>query len=64
MIAPAVPPVIGAYYLALAELGNPVGVGLMAHVTDQVRSLPALTAKTPIAAPDQHKEIADVQQPR
>ena len=64
MIAPAVPPVIGAYYLALAELGNPVGSELMAHVTDQVRSLPALTAKTPIAAADQQKEIADVQQPR
>ncbi|MBC7594124.1 MAG: hypothetical protein H7288_09330 [Kineosporiaceae bacterium] len=64
MIAPAVPPVIGAYYLALTELGNQVGAELMTHVTDQVRSLPALIAKTPSASPDQHKENADVQQPR
>ena len=54
IVAPAVPPVIGAYFLALKVGGIPVGAELLARVTDQVRSLPAITSKTPVALPDQH----------
>ena len=64
IITPAVPPVIGAYYLALTEYGLPVGAELMAHVTAQVRSFPLLTHKMLVEPLDQRKENADVQQSR
>lgn len=63
-VTPAVPPVIGAYYLALAEAGKPVGAELMAYVADQVLRLPTLAAKTHVALPDHNKENADVYTPR
>lgn len=46
LVVPAVPPVIGAYYLALRESGVLVDAELRDHVTDQVTSLDALTSKT------------------
>lgn len=46
LVVPTVPPVIGAYYLALGESGVRVDDELQDHVTDQVKSLDALTSKT------------------
>lgn len=46
-VLPAVPPVIGAYYLALKERGIQIDDTLRDRVEDQVRSLATLTSKTP-----------------
>ena len=48
LVVPAVPPVIGAYYLALGESGVRVDAELRDHVTNQVTSLDALTSKTAV----------------
>lgn len=45
LVAPGVPPVIGAYYLALKAAGIRVDGALQERVTRQVRSLPALASK-------------------
>ncbi len=47
VVVPAVPPVIGALYLALKERGIQIDDTLRDRVADQVRSLAALTSKTP-----------------
>lgn len=48
LVVPAVPPVIGAYYLALKELGVPIDDELRARVADHVRPLTTLTSKWPL----------------
>lgn len=58
VVSPTVPPVIGAYYLALTERGSPASAELMAYVTDQVRAMPALTSKAAVAPLDHNKEKA------
>jgi len=50
LVVPAVPPVIGAYYLALNERGIHIDDELRDRVTDQVRSLQVLTSKTVLAS--------------
>lgn len=50
LVVPAVPPVIGAYYLALKELGIHIDHELRDRVTDQARSLATLTSKTHASA--------------
>ena len=49
LVVPAVPPVIGAYYLALKELGVPIDDELQDRVADQVRPLTTLTSKMTFA---------------
>lgn len=44
-ITPLVPPVVGAYYLALVADGIPVGEELQRHVANQVLSRPELASK-------------------
>lgn len=51
MVVPNVPPVIGAYYLALLAHGIPIDHALRDRVTDQIRSLANQTSKTTIASP-------------
>jgi glucosamine kinase len=51
LVVPAVPPVIGAFYLALKESGIQIADELMDRVTDQVRSLVTLTSKLSLASP-------------
>lgn len=50
IVVPAVPPVIGAYYLALKELGVPIDAALQERVADQVRLLATLTSKVTLAS--------------
>jgi len=45
LVVPEVPPVIGAYYLALKELGVPINDELRDRVAEQVRPLTTLTSK-------------------
>lgn len=45
IVVPAVPPVIGAYYLAVKEYGIQIDHALRDRVTDQVWSLATLTSK-------------------
>lgn len=45
-VTPAVPPVVGAYYLALRERGIEVDGALREHVEAQVRSLGVLASKS------------------
>ena len=42
LVVPQVPPVIGAYYLALKESGVQIDDDMLNRVTDQVRSLETL----------------------
>jgi len=51
VVVPQVPPVIGAYFLALAAHGIQIDQNLRDRVTDQVRALSTLTSKTAIAFP-------------
>ncbi|RYV52076.1 BadF/BadG/BcrA/BcrD ATPase family protein [Pengzhenrongella frigida] len=51
VVVPQVPPVIGAYYLALGLAGIQIDHALRDRVTEQVRAMPALTSKTAIASP-------------
>ncbi|MBG6107392.1 N-acetylglucosamine kinase-like BadF-type ATPase [Frigoribacterium sp. CG_9.8] len=51
LVAPAVPPVIGSYYLALKSAQIPVDDALQKRVAHQVRSLPALVSKRAPTAP-------------
>lgn len=44
LVVPQVPPVIGAYYLALKEAGIKIDDEMLNRVTDQVRSLASLTS--------------------
>ena len=48
LVSPSVPPVIGAYYLALLQQGIRVDASLRARVTDQVRQMPTLANKSPL----------------
>jgi N-acetylglucosamine kinase-like BadF-type ATPase len=50
LVVPGVPPVIGAYYLALKESGVNIDDELQDRVTDQVRSLITLTSKVAFAS--------------
>lgn len=50
VVTPAVPPVVGAFYLALRERGIGVDDALREHVEAQVRSRPTLASKTPAVA--------------
>jgi len=56
LVVPAVPPVIGAYYLALKELGVPIDDELQDRVANQVRPLTTLTSKMTLASPRQPLE--------
>ena len=47
VVLPAVPPVIGALYLAMRERGIAVDDALRRRVEEQVRRLPGLNSKTP-----------------
>ena len=49
VVTPAVPPVVGALYLALREGGIEIGEALRDHVEVQVRSRPTLVTKTVVA---------------
>ncbi|MGV8968008.1 MAG: BadF/BadG/BcrA/BcrD ATPase family protein [Cellulomonas sp.] len=51
VVVPQVPPVIGAYYLALRAVGAPIDHTLRDRVTEQVRSLATLTSKTATVPP-------------
>ena len=51
VVVPQVPPVIGAYYLALRAAGMPIDHTLRDRVAEQVRSLTTVTSKTAIAPP-------------
>ena len=51
VVVPEVPPVIGAYYLALGAYGTPVDHALRDRVREQVGSLPSLTSKTASLSP-------------
>ena len=53
LVVPSVPPVIGAYYLALKELGVPIDAALRDRVADQVRPLATLTSKVTLASSHQ-----------
>lgn len=44
LVVPQVPPVIGAYYLALKDAGVPIDDNMLNRVTEQVRSLATLTS--------------------
>jgi hypothetical protein len=52
LVVPTVPPVIGAYYLALKDSGIHIDDGLLKRVTDQVRSRVSLTSKMAFASPE------------
>lgn len=56
VVVPQVPPVIGAYFLALAAYGIQIDHDLRDRVTDQVRSRATLTSKTAIAPSAQSTE--------
>jgi glucosamine kinase len=51
LVVPAVPPVVGAYYLALDERGIRIDAALRARVTDQMRSAAFADALTTPASP-------------
>ena len=50
LVVPEVPPVIGAYFLALKELGVPINDELRDRVAEQVRPLTTLTSKMTLAS--------------
>ena len=51
VVVPQVPPVIGAFYLALRSIGVPIDHPLRDRVTEQVRSLATLTSKAATGSP-------------
>lgn len=51
VVVPRVPPVIGAYYLALRLTGAPIDHALRDRMTEQVAALATVTSKTAIASP-------------
>ena len=58
LIVPTVPPVIGAYYLALKERGLQIDDELRDRITNQVRTLSNLTTKMTFNEPKQPTQLS------